>query len=147
MGQSVMGGGGAYAMQHSSYVESRGFHQLPLGASFHSAPQQYFAAPASAVVNSGASETKADRAMMAELEESMGSMLPVQNDSSDEDDREKTPAEATEQEKEEAEQIVRLAFKEAKKRDKLREKVKKCGQADLQALLNARLDNKRAIAC
>lgn len=114
-------------------------HRQPLGSSLPRAPQHLFAAPSNAVAANTVSE--ADDARMAELEESMGRMLPLQNDNSDDEDdlRSKVPAEATEQEREEAERIVRTAFKEAKERDKLREKVKKCGQADLQALLNARL--------
>jgi len=62
--------------------------------------------------------------------------------SSDEDDESTRPSEATEAEREEAEKVVRTAFKEAKERDRLREKVKKCSGSDLQALLNARLTKK-----
>mmetsp|Transcript_43968 Transcript_43968/g.113605 ORF Transcript_43968/g.113605 Transcript_43968/m.113605 type:complete len:281 (+) Transcript_43968:88-930(+) len=58
------------------------------------------------------------------------------DDSDSEED--KLPAEATQEEREEAEQVVRTAFKEAKERRKLREKVKGASPADLQALLNAR---------
>lgn len=70
--------------------------------------------------------------------------LPVKEPqpSSDEDEESTRPSEATEAEKEEAENVVRTAFKEAKERDRLREKVKKCSGSDLQALLNARLAKK-----
>lgn len=76
---------------------------------------------------------------------SAGSRRPVQGGkepSSDEDGESTRPSEATEAEREEAENVVRTAFKEAKERDRLREKVKKCSGTDLQALLNARLSKK-----
>lgn len=81
-----------------------------------------------------------DGAMMADLEESMRAMLP-RDDGSDDEDRNARPAEATAEEREEAEQVVRQAFKEAKERDRLREKVKRgLGQEDLQAMINARIN-------
>lgn len=82
-----------------------------------------------------------DAAMMADLEESMRNMLP-RDDGSDDEDANKRPAEATQEEREEAEQIVRTAFREAKERDRLREKVKKASQEDLQAMLNSRIGRK-----
>jgi len=86
------------------------------------------------------SEAEEDRTRMADMEDSVRSMLP--HDSSDSDDELTRPSEATAEEREEAEKVVRTAFKEAKEREKLREKVKKASPADLQALLNARLAKK-----
>lgn len=47
--------------------------------------------------------------------------------------------EATQDEKDEAELVVRTAFREAKERDRLRGKVNKASANELQAMLNARL--------
>ncbi|CAE8688992.1 unnamed protein product, partial [Polarella glacialis] len=82
-----------------------------------------------------------NRQMLADLEESMRNIQIERHQSSDsEDDGPKQPAEATAEERLEAENIVRTAFKEAKERDRLREKVRKgVSPADLQALLNARI--------
>eukprot|EP00930_Biecheleria_cincta_P016261 TRINITY_DN1329_c0_g1_i5.p1 TRINITY_DN1329_c0_g1~~TRINITY_DN1329_c0_g1_i5.p1 ORF type:complete len:234 (-),score=52.73 TRINITY_DN1329_c0_g1_i5:18-719(-) len=64
------------------------------------------------------------------------------SDDSDDEEEITKPAEATEEERQEAENIVRTAFKQAKERDRLREKVKKATASDLQELLNARLAKK-----
>jgi len=102
--------------------------------------QMYNAAVGAAGATASGSDAEEDRTMMADMEESMRSMLP--HDSSDEDEEPERPAEATAEEREEAEKVVRTAFKEAKEREKLREKVKKASPEDLQALLNARLGKK-----
>mmetsp|Transcript_63517 Transcript_63517/g.161181 ORF Transcript_63517/g.161181 Transcript_63517/m.161181 type:complete len:183 (-) Transcript_63517:111-659(-) len=78
-----------------------------------------------------------DRRMMGGAEDS--SRFVLARESSDEDDGPPQPAEATAEERLEAEEIVRKAFKDARERDKLREKAKKCSPADLQAMLNSRL--------
>lgn len=72
---------------------------------------------------------------------SQGTSSKLTRDDSDEEE-DNTPKEATQEEKDEAEEVVRLAFKEAKERKKLREKVKGASPADLQALLNARFAKK-----
>lgn len=104
-------------------------------------PQPFGSAAARRPTGSPNRGSDDDAAMMADLEESMRNMLP-RDDGSDDEDANKRPTEATQEERDEAEQIVRLAFKEAKERDRLRKEVKKCSQADLQAMLNARLARK-----
>mmetsp|Transcript_15508 Transcript_15508/g.32755 ORF Transcript_15508/g.32755 Transcript_15508/m.32755 type:complete len:244 (+) Transcript_15508:121-852(+) len=126
--------------------------QMPFGSQGHQQVAQpqtsYFGAAAAAQSNGHRhgqdhGEVEDDQRRMAELEDSMSSMLQLPHDSSDEEDeRTRKPAEATAEEREEAERVVRIAFKEAKERDKLREKVKKASPSDLQALLNARLAKK-----
>eukprot|EP00933_Yihiella_yeosuensis_P083730 TRINITY_DN97993_c0_g1_i1.p1 TRINITY_DN97993_c0_g1~~TRINITY_DN97993_c0_g1_i1.p1 ORF type:complete len:276 (+),score=55.43 TRINITY_DN97993_c0_g1_i1:72-899(+) len=84
--------------------------------------------------------------ILKEMEDSvrcLSSPLKREPQSDSEDEDSKQPAEATEQEREEAEEIVKLAFKQAKERDRLRDKVKKgISPQDLQAMLNARLQKK-----
>jgi hypothetical protein len=129
-------GGGATSNGHGGPGSSNGH---AAAASHNSHGGLGHAGNGTASNGRGGDEGEDDRAMMAELEESMRSMMPLNHESSDEDEGPTRPAEATAEEREEAERVVRTAFKEAKERDKLREKVKKASQADLQALLNARL--------
>merc|ERR1711920_445220 len=66
--------------------------------------------------------------------------VSAQSEDSDDDNLDAARhKEVTAEEKEEAEQIVRLAFKDAEERKKNREAAKHCSKEDLQALLNARL--------
>jgi hypothetical protein len=49
-------------------------------------------------------------------------------------------AKATQEERDEAERVLKNAFYDAKERDRLRSQVSKASPSDLQAMLNARLD-------
>lgn len=80
-----------------------------------------------------------ERQLDQESTSASGMGTTARNDSSD-DDEPAAPKEASQEEKDEAERIVRTAFREAKERDRLREKVGKASAADLQAMLNARLN-------
>lgn len=50
--------------------------------------------------------------------------------------------EATSEEREEAEQVLKIAFRDLKQRDEMRSKVSTASPSDLQAMLNARLGKK-----
>lgn len=93
------------------------------------------------------SDTEQDHQAMADFEESLAGMEPTPPADSSADtsgDEVERSREVTAEEREEAERVVRTAFKEAKERDRLREKVKKASGNDLQAILNARLNKKPA---
>lgn len=85
------------------------------------------------------SDADQDRQAMDEFEDFLSDPVAPPDNSGDASGDEERPREVTAEEREEAERVVRTAFKEAKERDRLREKVKDASGADLQAILNARL--------
>jgi len=59
--------------------------------------------------------------------------------SSDDEPQREVGKEATQEERDEAEQVIRKAFRDVKERDAMRSKVSTASPTDLQAMLNARL--------
>jgi len=142
--------------QHPSAYGGNGFNHMPMPANDMGQPQVGMFSSSSTgphmMSNNGAScqpggpgsdlSTQAASSDASRYEAaSQGTSSKLRGDDSDEEE-DRTPKEATQEEKDEAEEVVRLAFKEAKERKKLREKVKGASPADLQALLNARFAKK-----